>query len=347
VSAPRATASALPSALPSAALRASAADLPPVSAPARATLASHTFEQDDVVRGDCAVTPTGAVQCWSPKAPPVAIAGMTGVDSIVASERYTCARTVAGAVRCWGLDLFHDERPKPTLFEAAITDVRAGRLRGLADDVEALSAGGRLVCARSRGGALRCASEDAPRWVSRPGARVATEGGPFHCWLGAAGSVSCEVGPGDNDDAKLGRVVLAGTHSALVLMGWGIHGDGAVELCVLDSAGAVRRFHGRANLARREGEAIALPRPAVQIAAGMHHACALLDDGSVACWDGPLGRQHVPALVAGLPSRAVEIAVADRHACARLASGEVACFGGAYADADAGGPAPRRIPLGE
>jgi hypothetical protein len=268
------------------------------------------------------------------------------VDSLVASERYTCARTTAGAVRCWGSDPFHDERPKPSLFEAALTEVLPGRLRGLADDVEALSAGGRLVCARRRGGPLRCASEEAPRWVSLPGARIATEGGPFRCWLGAAGSVSCEVGPGQNDDATLGRVVLAGTHSAFALMGWGVHGDGAVELCVLDSAGAVRSFHGRANLARGVGEAVALPRPAVQLAAGMHHACALLDDGSVACWDGALGRQRVPSLVAGLPSRAVEIAVADRHACARLASGEVACFGGAYADADAGGPAARRIPLG-
>jgi hypothetical protein len=73
----------------------------------------------------------------------------------------------------------------------------------------------------------------------------------------------------------------------------------------------------------------------------MHHSCALLDDGSVQCWDGALGRHDVPGPVEGLPEPAVEIAVGDRHACARLESGKVACFGGAYTTA--GAPAPRVI----
>lgn len=326
-----------------ASLAAPASSLPRISTPARATLALHTFELDDAVRGDCAVAPTGAVRCWSATAPPVAVAGLTGVDSLVATAHFTCARTKAGAVRCWGQDPFHDDRPKPGLFEAATADVRPGRVLGLGDDVEALSAGGQRICARRRGGALRCASEGAPKWVAPPSALAATQGGALDCWLGAAGSVTCDIGPGENDDRRLGRVSLAGTHSALALTGWGVHGDGAVELCVLDSAGAVRCYRGRGDLAHGVAQAISLPRPAVQLAAGMHHTCALLDDGSVQCWDGALGRHDVPGPVAGLPERAVEIAVGDRHACARLESGNVACFGGAYADGDAGGAAARVI----
>ena len=30
--------------------------------------------------------------------------------------------------------------------------------------------------------------------------------------------------------------------------------------------------------------AVPLGRPATQLAAGCHHTCAVLDDGSVACW---------------------------------------------------------------
>jgi hypothetical protein len=263
------------------------------------------------------------------------------VDSIVATAHFTCARTKVGAVRCWGRDPFHDDRPGPGLFDAATTDVRPGRVLGLGDDVEALSAGGQRICARRRGGALRCAPEDAPKWVAPPGALAATQGGPFDCWLRAGGSITCEIGPGENDDKGLGRVSLPGTHVALALMGWGVHGDGAVELCTLDAAAAVRCYHGRGNLARGAGRPIALPRPAVQLASGMHHSCALLDDGSVQCWDGALGRHDVPGPVEGLPEPAVEIAVGDRHACARLESGKVACFGGAYTTA--GAPAPRVI----
>jgi len=315
---------------------------PPTSAPTRATLASRTFDLDDTARGDCALDPTGAVHCWSPTAPLVAIAGLNGADSLVATAHFTCARTKAGVVQCWGRDPFRDERPRLGLFDAATTDVRPGRVRGLGDDVDALSAGGQQLCARRRRGALRCASEDSASWVSAPDALAGTQGGSFDCSLRVGGALTCAIGPGENDEKGFGRVSLPGAHTGLALMGWGVHGDGAIELCVLDAAAAVRCYDGRWDLARGVGRPIALPRPAVQLAAGMHHACALLDDGSVQCWEGAIGRHDVPGPVGGLPEPAVEITVGDRHACARLASGRVACFGGAYTSAGA----PPRVILG-
>ena len=85
--------------------------------------------------------------------------------------------------------------------------------------------------------------------------------------------------------------------------------------------------------------------------------CALLDDGTVACWgannDGQLGRgddagiteSAIPARVVGL-SNIVELA----HNCARSASGDVWCWGlGVYVRGDAGAyasePAPVRVPI--
>jgi hypothetical protein len=307
----------------------------PTTAPSRATLASRGFQLDAAERADCAIVEGGTVRCWSERSPPADIAGLADVESLAATDHVTCARTRADAVRCWG-------RGSGSSSLQGMGD-RIGSFHGLPDDVEALSTGGERICARRRG-ALWCSPEAAPRWVAQPGAVASTQGGPFDCTLDARGAIACAIGPGENDETRLGPVTLPGKHVSLALLGWGVHGDGAVELCALDAAGQVRCYHGRASLARAEGRTIPLPRAAVQLGAGMHHACALLDDGSVQCWDGAVGNHGVPSAVRGLPEAAIEIAVGDRHACARLVSGKVACFGGAYDVA--GASTPPRVVLG-
>lgn len=73
----------------------------------------------------------------------------------------------------------------------------------------------------------------------------------------------------------------------------------------------------------------------VAIAGGEDHSCAVLEDGSVACWgensDGQLGRgttsvgSSVPATIAGLTG-VTAIALGASHSCA-LAGGAVHCWG--------------------
>ena len=64
-----------------------------------------------------------------------------------------------------------------------------------------------------------------------------------------------------------------------------------------------------------------------QLALGVHHSCALRNDGSVTCW-GSLGKAGAPAAIAGIP-RADQLASMQSSACAR--SGKtVRCWGGAY-----------------
>ncbi len=87
------------------------------------------------------------------------------------------------------------------------------------------------------------------------------------------------------------------------------------------------------------------PGHAVAIAAGLYHACALLEDGRVKCWGrndlGQLGigdtesrgdeaselGKALPSVDFGAGEYAVEIAAGTAHTCARLASGAVRCWG--------------------
>jgi len=75
-----------------------------------------------------------------------------------------------------------------------------------------------------------------------------------------------------------------------------------------------------------------------KIASGYRHSCAILGNGSVACWgqgdQGQLGNggtatQKTPALVSsfGIGRTAVAISVGEWHSCAILDNGSVSCWG--------------------
>ncbi len=86
---------------------------------------------------------------------------------------------------------------------------------------------------------------------------------------------------------------------------------------------------------------VALGRPARQLAAGVNHTCALLDDGSVRCWGenafGSLGLGH--GLTVGddetpdayppveLGGAAAQICAGGNRSCALLDDGSVRCWG--------------------
>ncbi len=77
---------------------------------------------------------------------------------------------------------------------------------------------------------------------------------------------------------------------------------------------------------------------AVQLAIGVEHSCARLDDGTVACWgsggvgelgdgqSGPMYDRWLPERVPGL-EQVVELEASWRHTCARLGDGTVRCWG--------------------
>ena len=74
---------------------------------------------------------------------------------------------------------------------------------------------------------------------------------------------------------------------------------------------------------------------AIQVDVGLVHACAVLGDGSVACWgnngrgqlgDGSLTTRTDPTAVVG-PSGVVEVGAGYQFTCARAATGSVWCWG--------------------
>jgi uncharacterized protein (TIGR03382 family) len=123
--------------------------------------------------------------------------------------------------------------------------------------------------------------------------------------------------------------------------------DGQVRCWGSNSRGQLgvgsERYHGWSEASMGEAlPAVPLPGPAIDVAAGSEHACALLDDGAVHCWganaSGQLGLGHTervghtPASLES--SAAVPLAVASRaiaagddFTCALGTDGGVRCWG--------------------
>lgn len=86
---------------------------------------------------------------------------------------------------------------------------------------------------------------------------------------------------------------------------------------------------------------VGLGGPVVDLAAGAHHACAILDGGAVQCWgrgvEGQLGYGNIDDIgddelpvSAGnveLDAPALQLVAGANHTCARLVSGSVQCWG--------------------
>ena len=83
----------------------------------------------------------------------------------------------------------------------------------------------------------------------------------------------------------------------------------------------------------------AISSPSTHITAGMYHTCALISDGTVACWgandvgqlgDGSYTGSNVPVAVTGgaLANKTVtDIAAGYFHTCALISDGTVTCWG--------------------
>jgi len=79
-----------------------------------------------------------------------------------------------------------------------------------------------------------------------------------------------------------------------------------------------------------------LPAPAIALAAGFLHTCALTNQGAVLCWgnnslaqlgDGTKEERHTPVPVKNLGAGVSDIASRYYHTCALISGGSVECFG--------------------
>lgn len=155
-------------------------------------------------------------------------------------------------------------------------------------------------------------------------------GGPTHPVLARMSPAASAEGRTPTGEIALSNVVsvsAGGFHTCAVVQGgavlcWGLNlygqlGDGTTTLRTLPAA------------------VVGLDGPAVAVAAGAYHTCALLANGQVRCWgrnnagqlgDGTAVSRSTPVPVSGLAAVAAVTAGGD-HTCALTTGGGVYCWG--------------------
>jgi alpha-tubulin suppressor-like RCC1 family protein len=268
----------------------------------------------------CAVTSTGAVQCWGrntdgqvgdgttvARLTPVTVSGLSsGVDTVAVGSAHSCAVTTAGGLVCWGAN----ERGQPgtgtTSPRSTPTDVT-----GLTSGVLAVSPGWQHTCAMTAAGGVKC-------W-----------GANSYGQLGDGTTIE-----------RLTPVYVVGLTSGVVALSTGLQ-----HACAVTNAGAVKCWGyggngglGVGSLADHSTpvDVVGLAAGAVAMAAGSSHSCALTAGGGVKCWgcnqDGQIGdattsTRTTPVDVTGLATGVVAIEAGGSHTCALTTSGRLRCWG--------------------
>jgi cysteine-rich repeat protein len=242
--------------------------------------------------------------------------------SIAVGDSHSCAVLAGGTVRCWGtgadgrLGYGNTQNIGDTELPSSVGVVDVG------GTVSQLAAGGSHTCALLTSGAVRC-------WGNGANGRLG---------YGNTSSIGDTETP-----ASAGDVTVGGAVTQLVA--------GEAHTCALLTTGAVRCWGNGADgrlgygtttsIGDTESPASAgdvpLGEPAVSLAAGAQHTCAILATGALRCWgngaDGRLGYGNTTSVGAAdagdvaVGGDAVQVAAGARHTCALLTTGDVRCWG--------------------
>ncbi|MBI2061354.1 MAG: hypothetical protein HYT87_16570 [Nitrospirae bacterium] len=321
----------------------------------------------------CAADMDGFVKCWGadyswkprpdrPKDPfsPRKIDGVSTLTALAAGDGFTCALTADRNVRCWGTTIegLGSGTRIPSEMTAIPVDI---------GDVIALAAGEKHVCAIKTEGTVRCwgsnfagqlgdgTTEDQylPVAVTGLSDAEAISAGAYHsCALRRGGRVSCwgfnatgQLGDGTTEARSIPTEVSELTDAVSVAAG-------AAHTCAVVSEGNVRCWgdssygqlgNGRGTPAECRG-ADTCGRSPVDVtglagvrslSSGSDYTCALLSDGTVACWgwngfgqlgNGARAEREGVVTVSGLGG-VIAVSTGVAHTCARLENAMVYCWG--------------------
>lgn len=296
---------------------------------------------------------------------PSVVFDLANVRGVAAGGAFTCARrpAVAGAdaTVCWGAN------QAGQLGDATRTDRARAAPLGIPLSAAAVATGALHACLLGGDGSVWCWGRGADGRLGDPagidalvptrvdglaGVRGVAAGAAHTCAL--ANDVPLCWGRGD--EGQLGDGLLTSGRAAPAPV---IGQTAVVEVTLGEAHTCARRSDGAVACWGRGDEGqlgtgdasdsatpaavdfASLSSPdaapqAVQISAGARHTCAVLADGTAACWgdgaDGRLGygstaARPIPTAVMGLTDLA-EIAAGERHTCARArATGDVWCWG--------------------
>lgn len=294
----------------------------------------------------------GDVYCWGASgsfrlghngpatdAPSTAVA-VTGATAVAAGETFSCARLANGTARCWGSFGTTSGAPPSDLGMTGVTAVSAG-FASLCATTGALT---RCLGYGGRGdlgdGTFGVSSGLGAAVQQLNGVTALTSGTDFHCAL-AGGQVRCW---GKNSDGQLGVGTTSTLFTPTVVPGqWRRVAAGRYATCAVSATDATVSCWGH-NVGNWSVPAPApalletptlVPDvgPAIDVAVGTDHACAITSDGTVRCWGDTLyGRVGVGATTSGVvpatapqqggaPLHATRIAVSDHGSIAADLSG--------------------------
>ncbi|MCU0692106.1 MAG: hypothetical protein MUF54_11950, partial [Polyangiaceae bacterium] len=330
---------------------------------AEAVAVPHVQELEQLVVGErhtCGRTRGGEVYCWGGNArgqlghaaqanrpEPRLVPGVIGARQLLAAGDATCALLDSGRVTCWG------DRGVPG------SAARGPSVLGGAENIELLvGEPNRVLCMHARADGLLCMGDDEHGQLGR--GRVAETSTPVQvagldaveriaaaarnaCAIRADGALHCW---GSNAWRAFGN--KDGKHTSPVQVDKGALdvtvGARGLYALVTGAGGKSKPRMGGAllrDLGAGRFDDIAYPRPVRgldsvrQVAMGAYHACALLQDGNVACWgdntygqvgDGTAQHRTKPTRVPNFEG-IVELATGGFHTCARRDNGTVACWG--------------------
>ena len=256
-----------------------------------------------------------------------ALAGKT-VTNITAGYNHTCAVTSDGTAACWGANSGGQLGNGTTNNSNTPVAITSGALAG--KTVTNITAGYNHTCAVLSDGTAACwgdngngqlgngtnASSNTPVAVTTGALAGKTvtniNAGDYHmCATTSDGTAACW---GDNGYGHLGNGTNASSNTPVAVTGGALAGKTVTNV----TAGGNRQYSNMAKL---------------------NHSCALLSDGTVACWGanqfGQLGNgttinstTPVPVTDDALTGKTVtDITAGVAHTCAVLSDGTVACWG--------------------
>ena len=280
----------------------------------------------------CALKSDTTVACWGGGSTTISVvAGLTGVTQIAAKFSHICARLSDSTARCWGWNILYQ------LGNGSTTDSAVPVTPTGLSGVEEVSAGVFGSCARLSDRTMRCwgAGNNGGLGDGTTTYSTNTKTSP----TGISDVVKISTGPGwNNECALLGSGILKC---------WGLNTYGAVGNGItLTGADILQLTPVTAGPFSAAIQSVDL---------GPYHSCAVLTDGTAACWggqstEGKLGNggttsTATPTLVSGLTG-VRQISAGYYHTCAVLLDTTVKCWGrGLYGALGQGTTSDSRTPI--
>ena len=271
-------------------------------------------------------------------------------NKMSAGNQHTCAILDNGDLKCWGYDYFGqlgDGGSNTDVYDPPSTAIDLGA----GQTAVAVSAGMSHTCAILDNGDLKCWGRDNNGQLGDGGSSSDTN---------EPSSTAIDFGTG-----RTAVAVSAGDYHTCAILD-----NGDLKCWGHDYYGQLGNG-GSSNTDAYAPSSTAINlgtgRTAVAVSSGMHHTCAILDNGDLKCWGydyyGQLGdgggntNAHAPSSTAidlGTGRTAVAVSAGLYHTCAILDNGDLKCWGrntyGALGDggsnADTNAPSSTAIDLG-